>query len=61
MHKAFEVWVTQGPTAEFKNAQCRCVRRLRRILARKREMQKWFKKYDAWSSTYEELMKQKPF
>ncbi|HEM7952233.1 TPA: hypothetical protein U2L64_001469 [Citrobacter koseri] len=41
-----EVWVTQGPTAEFKNAQCRCVRRLRRILARKREMQKWCAKWD---------------
>lgn len=42
-----EVWVTQGPTAEFKNAQRRCVRRLRRILARKREMQKWCAKWDS--------------
>lgn len=42
-----EVWIIQGPTAKFKAAQRRCVRRLRRILARKREMQKWCGKWDA--------------
>ncbi|EEY4969025.1 hypothetical protein LW739_002869 [Salmonella enterica] len=42
-----EVWVTQGITDEFQRAHQRCVRRLRRILARKREMQKWCEKWDA--------------
>lgn len=42
-----EVWVTQGLTDEFQRAHQRCVRRLRRILARKREMQKWCEKWDS--------------
>ncbi|EBU1668667.1 hypothetical protein CS184_23015 [Salmonella enterica] len=42
-----EVWVTQGITDEFQRAHQRRVRRLRRILARKREMQKWCEKWDA--------------
>lgn len=54
-------WQRGGATVEYIGSHQRCERRLRRILARKREMQKWFKKYDAWSSTYEELMTQKPF
>lgn len=54
-------WQRGGATVEYIGAHQRCERRQRRILARKREMQKWFKKYDAWSSTYEELMTQKPF
>ena len=47
MHQEGEVWVTQGLTDEFQRAHQRCVRRLRRILARKREMQKWCEKWDA--------------
>jgi hypothetical protein len=35
-----------GETAEYLAHQ-RCVRRLRRILARKREMEKWCEKWDA--------------
>ncbi|EEM1821106.1 hypothetical protein GKA92_23565, partial [Salmonella enterica subsp. enterica] len=42
-----EVLVTQGLTDEFQHAHQRCVRRLRRILARKREMQKWCEKWDS--------------
>lgn len=33
-------------------AHQRCVRRLRRILARKREMQKWLEKWDAMHDRY---------
>lgn len=39
----------QGETTyEYSFAHQRCVRRLRRILARKREMQKWRAKWDAF-------------
>ncbi|WP_080206175.1 hypothetical protein [Salmonella enterica] len=61
IHLEGEVWVTQGLTDEFQRAHQRCVRRLRRILARKRDMQKWSKKYDAWVAQHDELMKQKPY
>ncbi|EBJ7480638.1 hypothetical protein DQZ30_15510 [Salmonella enterica subsp. diarizonae] len=41
--------VQQGDlTVEYREAHKRCVRRLRRILARKREMQKWLTKWDAF-------------
>lgn len=56
-----EVWVRQGRTVEFNRAHQRCIRRLRRILTRKREIQKWNEKYDAWAVRWDELMKQKPF
>ncbi|ECT1022387.1 hypothetical protein DPO11_20450 [Salmonella enterica] len=48
-------------TADYHFAHERCVRRLRRLLARKREIQKWNEKYDAWVAQREELMKQKPY
>lgn len=56
-----EVWVTQGPTAEFKNAQRRCVRRLRRILDKKRAYQKWKEKLNTLTDQYHEHLKQKPY
>lgn len=55
-----EVWVRQGRTVEFNRAHQRCIRRLRRILTRKREIQKWNEKYDAWAVRWD-LMKQKLF
>lgn len=42
-----EVWERGGVTHEYYMAHQRCVRRLRRILARKRAMQKWCEKWDA--------------
>ncbi|HFL6516801.1 TPA: hypothetical protein ACGWJO_001786 [Salmonella enterica] len=56
-----EVWVRQGRTVEFNRAHQRCIRRLRRILTRKREIQKWNEKYDAWAVRWGELMKQRPY
>ncbi|WP_275146216.1 hypothetical protein [Citrobacter portucalensis] len=56
-----EAWERGGVTREYHVAHQRCVRRLRRILARKREMQKWCEKYDAWVAQRDELMKLKPF
>lgn len=59
-----EVWVRQGITNEFNRAHQRCIRRLRRILAKKREMQKWCERWDAMHDSYvkerEELQATKP-
>lgn len=56
-----EAWERGGVTREYHVAHQRCVRRLRRILARKREIQKWYEKYDAWVAQRDELMQQKPY
>ncbi len=57
-------WQRGAVTTEYFNAHQRTVRRLRRILARKREMQKWCKKWDAMHDRYvkerEELQACKP-
>ena len=45
-------WQRGAVTIEYFNAHQRTVRRLRRILARKREMQKWCKKWDAMHDRY---------
>lgn len=43
-----EVWQRGAVTTEYHLAHQRCERRLCRILARKREMQKWYAKWDAF-------------
>lgn len=48
-------------TSDYLYAHQRCVRRLWRILARKRAIQQWNEKYDAWVARRDELMKQKPY
>lgn len=45
-------WQRGAVTTEYFNAHKRTVRRLRRILARKREMQKWCEKWDAMHDRY---------
>lgn len=59
-----EVWRDGETKAEYLSAHQRCVRRLRRILARKREMQKWCEKWDAMHDRYvkerDELKASKP-
>ncbi|EJJ3882851.1 hypothetical protein NI370_004308 [Salmonella enterica] len=55
MRPGGEVWVTQGLTDEFQRARQRCVRRLRLILARKREMEKWYAK---WRSMHDRYVKE---
>lgn len=47
-----EVWRDGETKAEYLAAHQRCVRRLRRILSRKREMQKWCEKWDAMHDRY---------
>jgi hypothetical protein len=45
----------------YLSAHRRCVRRIRRLLARKREIQQWQEKHDALTDQYREFMKTKPF
>lgn len=47
-----EVWRDGETKAEYLAAHQRCVRRLRRILASKREMEKWCEKWDAMHDRY---------
>ncbi|EAX2423241.1 hypothetical protein AA440_004191 [Salmonella enterica subsp. enterica] len=60
-----ETWQRGAVTREYLIAHQRCVRRLRRILARKREMGKWYQKWDSMHERYvkerEELQASKPF
>ncbi|HBB6657618.1 TPA: hypothetical protein G8Z02_004375 [Salmonella enterica] len=60
-----EVWIRGGYTDEFRLAHQRTIRRLRRILAHKREMEKWCQKWDSMHDRYvkerEELQASKPF
>ncbi|NWC65427.1 hypothetical protein [Cedecea sp. P7760] len=49
------------PTDGYLSAHARCIRRLRRILARKREIRQWQEKHDALTEQYREFMKTKPF
>lgn len=59
-----EAWVRGGVTREYYVAHQRCIRRLRRILAKKREMQKWCERWDAMHDDYvkerDELQATKP-
>lgn len=45
-------WLRGDATHEYREAHQRCVRRLRRILARKREAQKWLAKWDSMHDRY---------
>ncbi|WP_439412958.1 hypothetical protein [Enterobacter ludwigii] len=60
-----EVWRDGETTAAYLAAHQRCIRRLRRILALKREMQKWYEKWDSMHERYvkerDELQASKPF
>lgn len=59
-----EAWERGGVTREYFMAHQRCIRRIRRILARKRDMQKWLDKWDAMHDRYvkerDELKATKP-
>ncbi|NIG74700.1 hypothetical protein F3J34_13990 [Klebsiella sp. Ap-873] len=55
------VYQAGQPTDSYLSAHTRCIRRLRRILARKREIQQWQEKHDALTDKYREFMKTKPF
>jgi len=48
-------------TDRYLSAHNRCVRRLRQVLARKREIRQWQERHDAMTAQYREFMKTKPF
>lgn len=50
------VWVQQGWTDEFRRARARCVRRLRKLLARKREIQNW---NERWKRMHDRYIKER--
>lgn len=62
IHPTFgEAWERGGVTREYFMAHKRCMRRLRRILARKREMQKWYERWDALHDNLIGMKTNKPF
>ena len=54
-------WERGEPSPRYIASHNRCMRRIRRLLAKQREMLKWQKKYEKWSSQHIELMKTKPY
>ncbi|EDY4901240.1 hypothetical protein GPM59_002318 [Salmonella enterica] len=60
-----QVWRRGETTDAYHRAHQRTIRRLRLILARKREMEKWCQKWDSMHNRYvkelEELQASKPF
>ncbi|HAF1587794.1 TPA: hypothetical protein G8M18_005652 [Salmonella enterica] len=62
--EGIEVWQRGETTCEYDDAHQRCERRLRRILAHKRDMTKWCEKWDAMHDRYvkeqKELQASKP-
>lgn len=54
-------WDRGEPSPDYIAAHMRCVRRIRRLLAKQREILKWQKKYEKWSSQHFELLKTKPY
>lgn len=60
-----ETWQRGAVTREYLIAHQRCVRRLRHILARKREMGKWCQKWDSMHDRFvkevDKLQASKPF
>ncbi|MGO3396461.1 MAG: hypothetical protein ACTINL_08165 [Serratia proteamaculans] len=48
-------------TLDYWQAHHRCERRIRKLLARKRDKEKWQREYDDWASKHDELMKRRPF
>lgn len=64
LNPALNCWQRGGVTVEYIGAHQRCVRRLRRILAIKRDMTKWCEKWDAMHDRFvkevDELQASKP-
>lgn len=56
-----EMWQRGEVLPKYLEAHARCERRIRRLLAHKRKIKDWEKRYDAWVAKYNELMKSRPF
>ncbi|WP_129543397.1 hypothetical protein [Serratia sp. 1D1416] len=48
-------------TVAYLQAHYRCERRIRKIIARKREKEKWQREYDEWTAKHDELIKRRPY
>ncbi|OPJ96304.1 hypothetical protein [Serratia marcescens] len=48
-------------TLGYWQAHHRCERRIRKLLARKREKEKWQREYDEWAAKHDDLMKRRPY
>lgn len=48
-------------TLGYWQAHHRCERRIRKLLARKREKEKWQREYGEWASKHDDLMKRRPY
>ncbi|MDS0778203.1 MULTISPECIES: hypothetical protein [Serratia] len=48
-------------TLGYWQAHHRCERRIRKLLARKRDKEKWKREYDEWASKHDDLMKRRPY
>lgn len=56
-----EVWQRGAVTREYELAHWRTIRRIRQLLARKREIVKWQKNYDAATQQIAQLLSEKPY
>ncbi|ENA1760216.1 hypothetical protein ABF236_000861 [Yersinia ruckeri] len=54
-------WDRGEPSPDYISAHYRCMRRIRRLLAKQREIIKWRNKYEKWSSQHKELIETKPY
>lgn len=48
-------------TLGYWQAHHRCERRIRKLLARKRDKEKWQREYDEWAAKHDDLMKRRPY
>ncbi|HIF4820249.1 TPA: hypothetical protein ACX137_002827 [Serratia marcescens] len=48
-------------TLGYWQAHHRCERRIRKLLARKRDKEKWQREYDEWAAKHNDLMKRRPY
>ncbi|MER0046543.1 hypothetical protein ABRP56_09125 [Pectobacterium odoriferum] len=56
-----EMWQRGEVLPRYVESHERCERRIRRLLARKRKIKDWQKRYDSWVVKYDELMKDRPY
>jgi len=61
MRDGFLVHLRGDRTREYYSAHQRCTRRIRRLLAKKRDIQKWHEKHEELKQQYADHLNHKPF
>ncbi len=56
-----EMWERGAVTEKYIAAQRRCQRRIRKIIRRQREIERWHQKHESIKRQYAELLSKKPF